>query len=77
VRRDQFGAQVIRSTGRLSYPVFAPDGHLACLVREGKRQFLRDPCARSGGSAVEAYGPAASSAPRGITAPASCAPPAG
>lgn len=61
-------AQMIRSPLRLSYPVFAPDGHLACMVRDGKRQFLRDPCTgeQRSGSAIEAYGPATFS-PRGNT----------
>ncbi len=59
--------QVIRSASRLSYPVFAPDGHLACLARDGKLQFLRDPCSgETGGPAIEAYGPMAFS-PRGDT----------
>ena len=35
-------AQVIRSAARLSHPAFAPDGHLACMARHGRRQFLRD-----------------------------------
>ncbi|HEV8600494.1 MAG TPA: hypothetical protein VGQ69_14135 [Gemmatimonadales bacterium] len=53
-------SQVIRSANRLSYPAFAPDGHLACLARDAQQQFLRDPCsAEAGSSAVEAYGPVA------------------
>jgi len=53
-------ASVIRSASRLSYPVFAPDGHLACMVRDGKRQLFRDPCSGDpGGPDIEAYGPAA------------------
>lgn len=61
-------AEVIRSTARLSYPVFGPDGHLACMARDGKRQFLRDPCtAETGnGNPLEAYGPVSFS-PRGDT----------
>jgi Tol biopolymer transport system component len=61
-------AEVIRSTAPLAHPVFAPDGHLACLTQDGKREFLRDPC--TGGAAtpdrLEAYGPVAFS-PRGDT----------
>ena len=53
-------SQVIRSSTRLSNPVFAPDGHLVCMAREGKQQFLRDPCSGEPGSAaIEAYGPVA------------------
>jgi Tol biopolymer transport system component len=60
--------QVIRSASRLSYPVFAPDGRLVCMARDGKRQLLRDPCGADPGSgpAIEAYGPPAFS-PRGET----------
>jgi Tol biopolymer transport system component len=60
--------RVIRSREPLSYPVFAPDGHLACMARDGKRQLLRDPCTGSPGSGgeLEAYGPVAFS-PRGDT----------
>jgi Tol biopolymer transport system component len=53
-------AEVIHSKRRLSFPFFAPDGHLACMARDDQRQLLRNPC---GGVAsaldVEAYGPAA------------------
>lgn len=53
-------ARVVRSAARLSFPFIAPDGHVACLAREGQRQLLRDPCeAESGTPAIEAYGPAA------------------
>jgi Tol biopolymer transport system component len=64
---DATVAAVVRSAARLSYPAFAPDGHLACLARQGTRQLLRDPCSASGGSsATDAYGPLAFS-PSGDT----------
>ncbi len=61
-------AEAIRSSARLSYPVFAPDGHLACMARDGRRQFLRDPCTAEAGTGepIEAYGPVSFS-PRGDT----------
>ncbi len=61
-------AQVIRSAAVLSYPVFAPDGHLACIAQDGRRRLLRDPCTAEAAEAgrLEAYGPAAFS-PRGDT----------
>ncbi len=64
----QDSAVVVRSAARLSYPVFAPDGHLACMAREGTRQFLRDPCQAEAakGIPLEAYGPVSFS-PRGDT----------
>ncbi len=50
-------AEVIRSTASLSHPVFAPDGRLVCMARDGKRQFLRDPCIgqEPKGDRLEAY----------------------
>jgi Tol biopolymer transport system component len=59
-------AEVIRSAARLSYPVFAPDGHLACMAQDGRRQWLRDPCTPdpAAGTPIEAYGPVSFS-PRG------------
>ncbi|HEU5219647.1 MAG TPA: hypothetical protein VFU23_13390 [Gemmatimonadales bacterium] len=61
-------SEVIRSPAKLGFPVFAADGHLACMAREGRRQFLRDPCRGEAGSGapLEAYGPVAFS-PRGDT----------
>lgn len=54
-------AEVIRSAARLGFPVFAPDGRLVCMARDGKRQVLRDPCETESpiGSPLEAYGPVA------------------
>lgn len=53
-------ARVIHSPARLSFPFFAPDGHVACLARDGQRQVIRDPCVgQADGAGVEAYGPAA------------------
>lgn len=59
--------QVIHSSAQLSHPVFAPDGKLVCMARDGRRQFLRDPCTGNAtGNSIEAYGPVAFS-PHGDT----------
>jgi Tol biopolymer transport system component len=61
-------ARVMASRGRLSFPAYSPDGHVACLLHDGKRQVVSDPCgdrARDG-EAPAAYGPVAFSA-RGDT----------
>ena len=64
--KDSIGT--IRSTARLGHPVFAPDGRLVCMARDGKKQILRDPCTpeAASGTPLEAYGPVSFS-PRGDT----------
>lgn len=52
-------ARVFRSAERLSFPVFAPDGHLACLSDDGTIQLVSNPCGRESGPDLEAYGPLA------------------
>lgn len=52
--------QVVRSGARLASPFFRNDGTVACLAREGGRQYLRMPCAAdTSGDRIEAYGPTA------------------
>jgi Tol biopolymer transport system component len=52
-------ARVLRSAERLSFPVFAPDGHLACLSDDGTIQVVSNPCGKESGPGIEAYGPLA------------------
>ncbi|HTL05263.1 MAG TPA: hypothetical protein VL241_05910, partial [Gemmatimonadales bacterium] len=51
---------LVRSPAPLSFPVFAPDGHLACLIQDAGRPRVADPCLpRPAAHGPEAYGPLA------------------
>lgn len=52
-------ATVFRSAERLSFPVFASDGHLACLTDDGTIQLISNPCTDATSTGTEAYGPLA------------------
>ena len=59
---DGGDVRVQSSPERLSFPAFAPppDGHLACLSDDGKRQVVSDPCGMlRAPDAPEGYGPLA------------------